>query len=106
LKDRCTANLSFGDIKINRISNTYSMVSVDAKSVNIELNFNGQSSFAFDIVSNRQINLPNDTKMDKVENLKGDDKLVRYQGRSGTARTEQVRLKLKTSGGNIHVYKR
>lgn len=106
LKDRCSANLSFGDIKINRISNTYSMVSVDTKSVNIELNFSGQPSFAFDIVSNRQINLPTDTKMDKVENLKGDDKLVRYLGRSGTARTEHVRLKLKTTGGNIHVYKR
>lgn len=99
-------NMSFGDLSIERIASNFADISIESKSANINLNFLKNSNFNFDITTNRQVEMPTDTKMESSKASGSEDKSIQYFGKVGNVGNEEPRLTIKSLSGNIVITKR
>jgi hypothetical protein len=105
-KRRSDVRMNFGDIAIENIRSTFESIFIDARSSRINLTFDKKSDVNFDITSNKELNLPVSSKIDKKEQINPSEKIVRYTGRTGDIKVDEPKLVLKSSSGEITILKR
>jgi hypothetical protein len=105
-KNRSDVRMNYGDITIENIRSSFESIYIDARSSKINLMFDRKADVNFDIISNKEINLPINSKIDTQEQIDPAEKLVRYVGRTGDIKVEAPRLILKTTSGDISIIKK
>lgn len=105
-KRRSDVKMNYGDISIENIQNTFESIIIDARSSKINLTFDRKTDVNFDIISNKDLNLPLSSKIDKKEQIDPAEKLVRYTGRTGDIKIEEPKLVVKSNSGEITILKR
>lgn len=98
--------MNYGDLNIETIKNTFSNIFIDSKSSKINLCFDKRTDVNFDIITNQDINLPMDAKIDKKEQIDPKEKIIRYLGRTGDVKVENPKLVLKSTSGEITIIKK
>jgi uncharacterized protein (DUF2141 family) len=103
---RSAIKMTFGDLTIEKIKPTFENISIDARSTKINLFFDRNTDVNFDIVSNREISLPMEAKIDATEKINEKEKIMRYKGRTGNIAVGKPKLIMNSSSGEISILKR
>lgn len=98
--------MNYGDLTIESIKSTFSNIYIDSRSSKINLCFDKKADVNFDIITNQDIRLPMDSKIDKKEQIDPKEKLIRYLGRTGDVKIDNPKLILKSSSGEINIIKK
>ncbi|HNW50172.1 MAG TPA: hypothetical protein PKH79_03760 [Prolixibacteraceae bacterium] len=105
-KHKSDVRMNYGDISIENVRNSFESIYIDAHSSKIDLCFDKKADVNFDITTDKELNLPMNSKIDKKEQVNPGEKRVRYFGRTGDIKIEEPKLVLKTSSGEINILKR
>jgi hypothetical protein len=105
-KRKSDVRMNYGDISIENIRSTFEHIFIDSRSSKINLTFDKKTDVNFDITSNKDLNLPVNSKIDKKEQINPAEKVVRYTGRTGDIKIDEPKLVLKSSSGEITILKR
>lgn len=105
-KHKSDVKINYGDLSIENIRNTFESIFINARSSKINLTFDKKIDVNFDIVSNKDLNLPVSSKIDKKEQIDTVEKFVHYVGRTGDVKIEEPKLVLKSDSGEITILKR
>jgi hypothetical protein len=105
-KHKSDVKMNYGDISIENIRSSFESIIIDARSSKINLTFDKKTDVNFDIISNKELNLPLNSKIDKKEQVDPAEKMVRYTGRTGDIKVEEPKLILKSNAGEITITKR
>jgi hypothetical protein len=105
-KHKSDVKMNYGDLSIENVKNGFENIFIDAHSSKISLCFDKKTDVNFDITTDKNLNLPMNSKIDKKEQIDPAEKLVRYYGRTGDVKIEEPKLILKTSSGEITILKR
>jgi len=98
--------MNYGEITIENIRPTLENIMIDARSTRINLYFDRETDVNFDIITNRNISLPNEAKIDSSEAINEKEKIMRYLGRTGKIEKSKPKLILNTSSADISILKR
>ncbi len=98
--------MNYGDLTIESIKSTFSNIYIDSRSSKINLCFDKKADVNFDIITNQDIRLPMDSKIDKKEQIDPKEKVMRYLGRTGDVKIDNPKLILKSSSGEINIIKK
>lgn len=104
--NKSDVRMTYGDIAIENIKSTFETIYIDSRSSKINLTFDKKADVNFDITSNKEVNLPFSSKIDKKEQIDQAEKLYRYLGRTGDIKIEQPKLIVKSNSGDITILKR
>lgn len=99
-------NMNYGDLTIESIKSTFTNIYIDSRSSKINLCFDKKADINFDIITNQDIRLPMDSKIDKKEQIDPKEKIIRYLGRTGDVKIDNPKLILKSSSGEINIIKK
>jgi len=105
-KHKSDVKMNYGDLSIENVKAGFENIFIDAHSSKISLCFDKKTDINFDIITDKDLNLPMNSKIDKKEQINVSEKLVRYFGRTGDIKIEEPKLVLKTSSGEITILKR
>jgi len=98
--------MNYGDLTIERIAPSVEKIYIDAKSTKINLFFDMNADVNFDIITNRDMDLPLDAKVDSTERLNDKEQIMRYVGRTGKIDQQEPRLIMNTNAADIKILKR
>lgn len=98
--------MNYGEITIENIRPSLENIMIDARSTRINLFFDRNTDVNFDIITNRNLSLPNEAKIDETEPINEKDKVMRYIGRTGKIEKAKPKLILNTSSADIKILKR
>ena len=98
--------MNYGELTIENIHPSLEKMMIDAKSTRINLYFNRESDVNFDIITNKDLNLPNEASIDSTEAINEKEKVMRYMGRTGKIEKGKPKLILNTSSADITILKR
>jgi hypothetical protein len=105
-KHKSDVKMNYGDISIENIRNTFESIVINARSSKINLCFDKKTDVNFDIISNKDLNLPINSKIDKKEEIDPAEKFIRYTGRTGDIKIDEPKVVLKSDSGEITILKR
>jgi len=105
-KHKSDVKMNYGDISIENIRNTFESIFIDSRSSKINLTFDKKTDVNFDIISNKDLNLPVSSKIDKKEQVDPAEKFIRYTGRTGDIKIDEPKVILKSDLGEITILKR
>jgi len=105
-KHKSDVRMNYGDLSIENVKSGFENIFIDARSSKISLCFDKKTDINFDITTDKELNLPMNSKIDKKEQINPNEKLMRYFGRTGDVKIEDPKLVLKTSSGEITILKR
>jgi len=108
LNKKGSFRMSYGLISVEKIMPTIERLYIDSRSTKINLFTDSQNDLVFDILSNKELRLPMETKIDSKEILVKEDKTTRYKGRTGnnTGNRTEPNLFIKSLSGDINLMKR
>ncbi|MBN2807026.1 MAG: hypothetical protein JXR22_10245 [Prolixibacteraceae bacterium] len=98
--------MNYGEITIENIRPSMENIMIDARSTRINLFFDRDADVNFDIITNRDLSLPNEAKIDETEPINEKEKIMRYIGRTGKIEKAKPKLILNTSSADIKILKR
>jgi hypothetical protein len=105
-KHKSDVRMNYGDLSIENVKASFENIFIDAHSSKISLCFDKKIDINFDITTDKDLNLPMNSKIDKKEQIDPAEKMVRYYGRTGDIKIEEPKLILKASSGEITILKR
>jgi hypothetical protein len=105
-RSKSDIRMNYGDLTIERIRPSIDKIIIDARSTKINLFFDKEIDVNFEIVTNKDMVLPNDASIDKSELINDKDKIMRYLGRTGNIEVGKPKLILNTSQADIKIHKR
>lgn len=105
-KQKSDIKMNYGELTIENIKPTISNIMIDARSTRINLYFDKEADVNFDIITNKDLSLPNEAKIDSTEALNEKEKIMRYTGRTGKIEKGKAKLILNTSSADISILKR
>lgn len=105
-KRKSDINMKYGDLTIERINPGIEKIIIDARSTKINLFFDKESDVNFDIITNRNMDLPLDAIIDSSELLNDKERIMRYVGRTGEVGLAKPQLILNTSSADIKIFSR
>ena len=105
LLDRVNIRADYGDIDIEKIVPDFSLIFVEARNTDINLYFNPESSFGFELTKTkantdlcREIEVSDETLLDEKEQK------VKVSGKYGTAKPDDQRLFINATAGNVNIF--
>ncbi len=104
-KLKSNIKMNYGRLNIDRIRSSIENISIDARSTSISIMLDPDTDMNFDIITNRDIDIPNESILDNSEQINDKDKLVRYTGRTANIDIEKPKLIMNTSSANISILK-
>lgn len=105
-KHNSDIKMNYGDLTIENIQPKMERIIIDAKSTRISLFFDRELDVNFDIITDKDLNLPMEAKIDSTEAINEKDKVMRYMGRTGKIEKGKPKLILNTSSADISILKR
>lgn len=105
-KQKSDIRMNYGDLTIEKIQPSMENITIDAKSTKISLFFDKDMDVNFDIVTNRDLNLPMEATIDSTNQIDEKEKIIRYIGRTGNVKISTPKLILKTISADITILKR
>lgn len=105
-KQKSDINMKYGDLTIERINPGFEKILIDAHSTKINLFFDKEADANFDIITNRNMDLPLDAIIDSSEQLNDKERIMRYLGRTGEVGIAKPQLILNTSSADIKIFRR
>lgn len=98
--------MNYGDLTIENIQPSLQKMLIDARSTRINLYFEHETDVNFDIITDEDLNLPNEAQIDSTETINEKEKVMRYLGRTGKIEKAKPKLILNTSSADITILKR
>jgi uncharacterized protein (DUF2141 family) len=98
--------MNYGELTIENIQPSMENILIDARATRISLFFNNEIDVNFDIITNKDLNLPMDASIDSTESINEKEKIMRYLGRTGDVEKGEAKLILNTSSADISILKR
>ncbi|MGF7138729.1 hypothetical protein [Roseimarinus sediminis] len=98
--------MNYGELTIEKIQPTMEQIVIDARSTKINLFFSNNMDVNFDIITDRDLNLPMEATIDSTVQMNTEDKVMRYIGRTGNIDIESPTVILKTESADISILKR
>lgn len=108
IKKKGSFRINYGILNLEKFQSSIERLYIDSRSTKITLFTNYQQDILFEIVSNKEIRLPMESRLDSKEVLAQEDKTTRYTGRTGNNLGENAatRLFIKSESGEISLIKR
>ena len=102
--DRAKFQAEYGDIEIEKTATDFSSVNIESKSTDINLYFNGETQFSFDIKQVKaEVDLGQDFVVDKEEMLDEKESEIRMTGHFGDEPKAAEKLYINANSGNISI---
>lgn len=105
-KQKSDIKMNYGDLTIENIQKSMENIMIDAKSTRISLYFDKDLDVNFDIITDKDLNLPLEAAIDSTEMLNEKEEVMRYLGRTGEIDKGKPTLTLNTSSSDISILKR
>ena len=103
LKGKANIRLSFGSLNLERILNSFSNIYVESRSTDLNLYFNPEANFNFEITETKSdLNLSKEMKEEDKEVLDSKENKIRHSGYFGK-RMKETQLIINAVGGEINV---
>lgn len=103
LKDKATMRLSYGSLDMEKILNTFSSIYIESRSVDVNLYFNPEAKFNFQITETKtDLSLGRETKVEDKEVLDAKENKIRHSGYFGKKMNED-QLIINAIGGETNV---
>ena len=104
LTDRAILRVEYGDIEIEKIANDFSSVYIESNSTDIDLYFNNNSKFNFEITNTKsETRFGQKINIDSEETLDEKEKKVKLTGSYGE-KAENAKLYINAVGGEIGIH--
>lgn len=104
LTDRITLRAEYGDIEIEKISTDFSNVFIESKSADIDLYFNKNSAFKFEITQTKaETSFSPELKIENEETLDEKEKKIKLTGNFGDA-SDNVKLLINATSGEMNIH--
>ncbi len=104
LTDQITIRAEYGDIEIEKIASDFSNVYIESKSADIDLYFDEESKFKFEITHTKaETSFSRELNIEKEETLDEKEKKVKLTGNYG-GKSENVKLLINADSGEMNIH--
>ena len=105
LTDRATIRAEYGDIDIRKTAVDFSNILIESKSTDINIYFNRQSNFAFEIThSKADIKLSNEMKIDEEKVLDEKQNKIELKGIFGKEKGHPPKVFINATSGEVNLF--
>lgn len=103
--NKSEVKMNFGELTIEKVQPSIDKMVIEAKSTRINLYLADKTDLNFDIVTNKDVSLPDEAKIDTTEMLNDKDKVIRYMGRTGKIDKGEPKIIMNTTSSEISILK-
>ncbi|QIA09749.1 DUF4097 family beta strand repeat-containing protein [Draconibacterium halophilum] len=104
LTDRAKIQSEYGDIEIEGTVPDFSGINIESRSTDINLYFNSESAFSFDIQHTKaELSLDNHFTVEKEDTLDEKENEIKITGNFGAAPESTEKLIIRANSGNINL---
>lgn len=105
LNDRLTLRADYGDLDIEKTAPDFSNIYIESKSTDINLYFNAESNFGFEITHVKsELDLCRETTIDEEKVLDEKENKVQLLGNFGKKMQDNTKLFINATSGEINVF--
>ena len=105
LLNKLNARIEYGDVDIEKISRDFTTIFIESKSADINLYFNQETSFEFDLTHTKSdLNLCREMKVTETKILDEKDKKTRITGSYGKKAPLKEKLFINSFAGEINIF--
>jgi len=104
LEDRINIRSDYGDLDIETINPEFSIIFIESKSTDINLYFNLQSTFSFEITGSKtEMDFCREIEIEDEIVLDEKDKKIKYKGKFGEEEPPAEKLYINTTSGRVNI---
>ena len=105
LTDRLDLRVEYGDVDIDKTASDFSNVFIESKSTDINLYFDRESDFNFEITHTKtDLYLCREIEVEEKETLNEKDKRMKLTGNFGGESENKTKLNIKANSGEINIF--
>ena len=105
LTDQIDLRVEYGDVDIDKTAADFSNIFIESKSTDINLYFDGESEFNFEITHTKtDLHLCNEVEVEEKETLDEKEKQIKLIGNFGGKTESKTKLNIKANSGEVNIF--